>query len=202
MIKAIIFDVGNVLVKGINASSYIAKVVNATDRQVWSIMKPLIDDYTVGKISRSRFWPHLLKELGKPHGKGEVRKYEERLLKIYRIKTEKKTGTINIAKKLKRKGYKLAVLSNTVPDSAMLRKRQSFMKIFDYKFFSADIKLKKTDRRVYLYVARKLRVKPSQCLYIDNNRKFINAAEKIRMQTITFRNPKQLENSLQRMKVL
>src|SRR3989344_4703497 len=135
MIKAIIFDVGNVLVKGINASTYIAKVVNANERQVWSIMKPLIEDYIVGKISRKKFWPHLLKKLGKAHNPREVKEYERKLLRSYKQKTEKKKDTIKIARKLKSKGYKIAILSNTVPDSAMLRKRQKFMKIFRYKFF-------------------------------------------------------------------
>jgi epoxide hydrolase-like predicted phosphatase len=203
MIKAVIFDVGNVLVKDQPASWYIAKSLGVKTHRVWRILEPVIDDYVGGKLSKEEFWKKLLTELGMKSSRKEEKRYEKIILKIYLKDENRKTNhaMLRILRKLRKKKYKVAILSNVVPEAAIFRRKIKFMKLFKHQYFSSEIQAYKPQKKAYFLVVKKLGVKPQECIFIDNNLKFIQVAKQIGMNTIFYKNPKQVESALKKLKL-
>jgi putative hydrolase of the HAD superfamily len=203
MIKAVIFDVGSVLVKDQPASWYIAKSLGVETNDVWRILEPVLDDYVSGRLSKEKFWKKLLTDLGMKSGRNEEKRYEKIILKIYLKDADRKTNhaMLEILKKLIKKKYKVAILSNVVPEAAIFRRKIKFMKLFKHQYFSSEIKASKPQKKAYFLVVKKLGVKPQECIFIDNDSKFILVAKQIGMNTIFYKNPKQVESALKKLKL-
>ncbi|RPJ40436.1 MAG: HAD family phosphatase, partial [Chloroflexi bacterium] len=61
---------------------------------------------------------------------------------------------------------------------------------------SGALKLVKPDPRIFEVFLEQIGRKPEQCLFIDDSRKNIEAANSMGFQTIRFESPEQLEREL------
>lgn len=91
-----------------------------------------------------------------------------------------------------KKKYKLAVINN---GNSLVEKywRKKFdFSIFDEFIVSAKIGIKKPDPRIYLFVCKKLKVKPENCLFLDDMKENIVAAKKLKMKTLWCKSKKDI----------
>jgi len=102
-----------------------------------------------------------------------------------------------LARKLRNR-YLVAILSNTYHDHTRIYRKQSWIRNFDYVFFSNEHGLDKPNPAVFRFVARKLHVKPSECLYTDDKSGHIRGARTIGMRAVTFTSPMQFKRFLKR----
>ena len=54
----------------------------------------------------------------------------------------------------------------------------------------------KDDKRIFLMAAKKLKVKPKECIFIDDVKDFVNVAKSTCMKGIQFKNIGQLKSEL------
>lgn len=85
------------------------------------------------------------------------------------------------------KNHKLALISNDSSRwSKYLREKFDINKYFDVISVSGDLKIKKPDERIYKLTLEKLGCVASECVYIDDRRYNLVAAQALGIDTILF----------------
>jgi len=194
LIKAVIFDIGGVVIEDPMNHIYTAvgrKSRISKDRVKRNYYK-LRTSAETGKISSREFWMRLSKGL-KISDVGLLEKAWMGTLK----KVKLNSGVVKIINSVKR-GYKVATLSNTMEPHAKFHKRAGHYKFFPNVFLSYRLGIRKPDIRIYNYVIKKLKVKPSECVFIDDMPENVTSARKAGMKAIIFRNVSQLEKDLKK----
>ncbi|MAG10965.1 hypothetical protein CMI44_01495 [Candidatus Pacearchaeota archaeon] len=200
-IKAIIFDVGGVLTLGKKPSLREGRYHNlGVHEYVVKKFKVLLDQYLdaidtsyaqaiVGEISKEKVVKILAKNF-----KTTPRKLEKIYIKAYRKNFKQNKQLFKQAFKLKQLGYKIAILS----DQWHLSK-EALMPNKNYKKFSPVIvscdfavKMRKPNPKIYKLTLKKLKLKPSECIFIDNQKWNIESAKKLGIKTILFKSNNQL----------
>lgn len=104
--------------------------------------------------------------------------------KEYLDTLELQDGVLDFLEKAK-KTYKLALLSNDSSEwSRYLREKFGLERYFEAVCVSGDLKMAKPDPRMFLLAAERLGVKPEDCIYVDDRRSNLNAAESLGMRPI------------------
>ena len=76
--------------------------------------------------------------------------------------------TIEALHELRRRKYRLAVVSNCTEDIAIVWPETELAPLFDVAVFSAIAGFMKPDRRIYELATRELGVEPSDCLFVGD----------------------------------
>ena len=169
MIKNIIFDLGNVIIKCNNLSI----MLNFTDNKE-------IAENLIKYIFKSEEWKLL--DLGNITKEDAILKIQNRVPKGYKslikevienrtkyLKINKET--IEIAKKLKEKEYKIFVLSNMATYTYEYFKDNEFFNICDGIVISAYEHIKKPDEEIFKRILKRYNLIPEECLFIDDDTK-------------------------------
>ena len=107
---------------------------------------------------------------------------------------------------LRRGGYRVGALSNLEPSRARWLKRHDIDTLFDVVVFSCEVGLRKPDlsprgpgdQGIYRLTLRRLGLAAEDCIFIDDNRNCVVAAESIGLESILFKDVTQLEMELRR----
>ncbi len=83
----------------------------------------------------------------------------------------------DLIKRLKENGYKIYLLSNASADFHERRKDIPALALFDGVVISADYKLLKPEKEIYLTLFEKFSLKPEECFFIDDVQANIDGAK-------------------------
>lgn len=199
MIRAIIFDYGNVI-SGVDNNLFLERISGFCDRSVSELHKLIYEDsglpvqYETGVITSDEFY-HKISELC-----GLKMKRADFITAFTDIFTPVQ-GTAGLIKQLKA-NYKLALLSNTNEwdFEYEISKNESFH-LFDTVTLSFVVKEMKPGRKIYMDALGKLRLNPEECVYIDDIREYAEAASAIGIAGIHYVSHKQLLDALRSRKV-
>ena len=207
-IKAIIFDVGGVLVLGakLKKSKYdgrlhhteiheeFSKKLNISLDQWFDAIDTTYAKSIEGKISKEKVLEIISKNV-----KTSKRKLKKIIIKIYRQNFNQNKELFKKAFELKRKGYKIAVLSDQWHFSQEALMPKKLYKKFDEVVVSCDVGMRKPNPKIYKLILKKLKISAKQALFIDNQEWNIKPAKKIGENTILFKNNKQLFKDLDKL---
>jgi putative hydrolase of the HAD superfamily len=193
MIKAIIFDVGGVLIDHAwpGMIEHFIQTLKTDKEDLYQTMLEYIDDWQRAKISEKVFWERVCKKLHIDPPKTESL-WHEGFKHAYKEKSE----IFNLIQKLKNKGYKIGLLSNAeapVMEFIIEKKYQHF----DVSVFSCGTNMAKPDKEIYQHVLEKLHVKPEEAIFIDDAEENVAGANRVGMTGILFSSTKQIENLLE-----
>ena len=198
-IRAIIFDVGGVLALGKNSSwdkhHLVPSGVHLDISKKLGIsldqyMDAIDTNYALaieGKKNSRQVLKIFSKNLKIP---------EKKLINLYtwayKRHFKQNKQLFKQAFKLKKLGYKIAILSDQwcVSKDALMPKK--YYKNFDSIVVSCDVGMRKPNSKIYELALKKLKLKPGETLFIDNQIWNTKPAEKIGIKTILFKNNKQL----------
>lgn len=109
----------------------------------------------------------------------------------------RKEEVIRLLRKLSRK-YVTALLSNTdaLHYEAWSRLLGKDMKLFKEAILSFQVHAAKPAKEIFLEAANKLKLRPEQCVYIDDIKEYSDAAAKVGMHGIHFVSLEQLKERL------
>jgi len=193
MIKAIIFDFGGVVKRGRNSCVRdIATAYGLPQKILFQKMKLSLELFRKGLINESLFWKNLSFNLNKPVPKNKNqlwRKGYEESFYIY-------PSIINFVKKLKARGFKTAILSNTIKPHVEIITKKDGYKEFPVVVLSCNEGLQKPEKKIYLLTVKRLGLKPKDCIFIDNKKKNLKPAKKLRMKTVLAKGPRQVINDV------
>jgi glucose-1-phosphatase len=210
MVKAIIFDLGNVLVKIDNSRVLMQFSRYLKDRYELKDLERLIYLGNHEPENETEVFFHNIQEkfhLGKI-GKDELYKQMTTKLRfteeftfdnfcmIWPARFKRIEGSINILKELN--NYRRYLLSDTNElDAAYLMKHYGdIFKEFDRVFFSHETGVNKSSEKAWQNVIKHSQTEPGTHIFIDDRKDYVEAAEQLGMQGIVFRDATDLRNQL------
>jgi len=206
-IKAVIFDIGGVLITGAllkkpkkghvhGVHEYMAKKLNVTLDQYFDAIDTLYAGSMVGKKPEKQMLKIMAKNL-----KTKPNKLKKLYLKSYKRHFRKNKRLFKLAFKLKKEGYKIAILSDQWQISEDVLAPKRLMKKFDIAIISPDVKVRKPNPKIYKLTLKKLKLLAKQTVFIDNQTWNLIPAKKIGMKTILFKNNEQTFKELEKLGV-
>lgn len=195
--KAVLFDLGNVLLAFDFTPAFRALSrhtdLRPADIEGYFIQSGLEVLYDGGKISTARFITEARRALGLRIGAARFRA-------IWNGIFTPLTGTIRLLERLKRRGHRLVLISNTNDmHYRHIRKTYSVLQHFDAVLLSFKEGVRKPDARLYRKAARACRAVPREIFYIDDRADLTAAAREMGFTVYTFKNdPARLERELRR----
>ncbi len=199
MYKAVIFDLGKVLVNFSSTTMYknVARVLGTKVDDVHANLAKanLQNKYETGLISTSEIIETLRATATSNFEDSDLR------LAFCDIFTEM-SGMSEILTSLKDKGLKLAILSNTNElHIEWIWEKFEFLKIFDYTICSHTEHSMKPAPQIYQAALKALGCETHECIFVDDLPENIQGAEKMGIKSILFRNPDSLLSDLKKLKV-
>ncbi len=121
----------------------------------------------------------------------------EKFERIYSNLFSAKKDALKLIRALSKK-YAIAMLSNTngIHYSYWLKVLGKDVNLFKELILSFQVGLRKPDPKFFLEAAKRLGVRPQQCVYIDDFGNYAVAARKLGMAGIHFKSAGQLEKDL------
>lgn len=198
-IKAIIFDVGGVLALGenlvkikgryhrIGIHSYVSKKLGISLDQYFDSIDTTYALAIEGKISREKTLKIFSKNL-----QTSAKKLKKLYSKAYRKNFKQNKQLFKQAFKLKKLDHKIAVLSDQWYLSKDALMPEKLYKNFNGVIVSCETGIRKPNTKIYKLILKKLNLKPSETIFIDNQKWNLAPAKKLAMKTILFKDNKQL----------
>jgi putative hydrolase of the HAD superfamily len=200
MIKNIIFDLGNVLLK-FKPHEFLLR---------FTPDKEYINQF-VSKVTRSKIWLEL------DRGTNSVE--NARTIFLSKFPQEKEfielffdqwmdmltpiEENIEILKELKESGFKTYVLSNFIKETYVhVSSKYSFFSLFDGQIISGVENVIKPEKAIYELLLRRYNLIAEESLFIDDILFFLKPAKKLGMKTIWNRPETDLREELKKLKVL
>jgi len=204
VIKAIIFDVGGVLAlnkypeeiyKGhahnMSIHGFMAKKIGISVDQWFDSIDSTYPSAIEGKISEEKFISITSKNLNI-----SPKKFTRLYIKAYRKFFKQNKQLFKQAFELKKQGYIISILSDQHYLSKKALMPERLYKKFNPIIISCEIGMRKPNIESYKLIIKKLKLKPIEILFIDNQEWNIKPAKKLGIKTILFKDNKQLFKQL------
>ncbi len=205
MIKLIIFDLWHTLAQPYNTPDTLHSTFEFFQPKLSrEKLRKTFENSTQKKIWKSEFnmYKNFLKNIKVKATKEAVnvimaiREYEKSKAMLYR-------HVMPMLKKLKKQGYKLALLSNsTCFDCEHLERDTKFIEYFDYPFFSFQHGMVKPNPKIFKQLLKKTKCKPEEAIMIGDN--LIDdtiPARRLGLNSIHYKNYKQLKRAFKKFDV-
>src|SRR4030042_5608042 len=183
MIEAIIFDFGGVIIpepEG-DVNMYFSEKFGVPYDLTEATIDRLLLKFQTGDTTDKEFWSTFATEVGIEMPE----EYEKLWLNEASI-VPRKPDVVEIVRKLGEAGYKLAILSNTIPPYARYNREKGNYNGFEYIILSSEVGIKKPNPEFYRLALERIGAQALDCVYIDDKEKYLKPAEGIGMKTILF----------------
>jgi epoxide hydrolase-like predicted phosphatase len=202
MIKAVITDLGGVIVKGDKSimAEKLAQYADATPKTILekfsnTMVTPFENEFCLGLITSEEFFQKCIKAFGIKGLSFEGFK------EIYGHPFELNATVVDILEE-QSLTRKIILLSNTNElhyESISQNYKEAF-NIFFSQALSFKLHISKPDQKIYLEAAKMAGVMPEECVYIDDVKEYAKAAESVGMKAIHFVSAEQLKEELLQLK--
>jgi putative hydrolase of the HAD superfamily len=98
-------------------------------------------------------------------------------------------GAVGVLEELRRRGYKLGLISVCSEEVPILWEATAMAPLIDEAVFSCSVGVAKPDRRIYEIAAERLDVSPSECLFVDDQPAFVAGALEAMMDAYVLGEP-------------
>lgn len=200
MVKNVIFDIGNVLISFQPIDYLNSKFKDET-----------IKETLYSTIFRSKEW--LLLDRGtvtdveaieifckrQPSFENEIRYVMENWHEMH-IPMEESVKLLNY---LKNSGYHIFLLSNYHKKAfKVISEKFDFIREVDGQVISSDVKLLKPEKEIYTNLLDKYNLKPEECVFIDDSIENINAANKLGIHGICFKDASSIYGLINKLNIV
>jgi epoxide hydrolase-like predicted phosphatase len=182
-IKAVIFDMGGVLYDWQKGWRETARKLGWDHEELIKIVLKLAPSAELGELSLSEFF----QKVGEDARLGNRWRQMDKDIPFNFPRIDE---TFKLLEMLKGK-YKLAVLTNNPPEIMdRWEKVGDYKKYFDIIIDSSKFGFRKPEREIFMLTCQKLKLSPEECLFIEDSKEHIEAAQKLGFKVVHFTNPK------------
>lgn len=194
MIKLIAFDYGGVIkISERNLSSDICDYLKI-DKEDWKKEYFLVNH--LANVKNISFSEVFILVASKFDNSDETRKYILDLLENNKNKWHLNDELIDIVKNLKRKNYKIALLSNNSTELRQKLIENEIIDLFDEIIISAEVGFQKPQPEIFDILFKRLEANPSEVIFVDDTPRSLENADKIGYIPILFKDNKSLKSEL------
>jgi len=198
--KTVFFDLGNVLIffSHKRMCRQLSDVLSLKMETVYDFLfkSTLADDYELGKISTNDLYNQLTSLT-----KNNV-PYFDVLHAVSNI-FQPNPAIIPLLEKLKAKGTKLVILSNTCEAHYNYASSHfPHLKLFDDKILSYEVGLRKPDPNIFNRAILKAKTTVDDCFYTDDMKENVRAAKRLGIKSHTFTSTELLEEELKKLEFI
>ena len=196
-ISAVIFDYGEVLCHRPPDEDFhrLAKVFGADANSFRALWEKNRGAFDRGDTTAEDYWMGLAEDAGTAIDReqlDQVCKWDIEMFGRANLDMVRWLG------QLRQGGIKTGLLSNIhFAMIAYLRENFDWLELFDFKTFSAEVRLIKPDPLIYEHCLRGLDIAPSEALFIDDRQVNIEAARNMGIHGIQFKSMAQLKMELE-----
>jgi putative hydrolase of the HAD superfamily len=195
-IKAVIFDLGNVLVNYDvkKAARRFSEAGGISQLRIWAhfFLSKFEQAYTRGEISTREFYREACRVFKKPISYRTFKHYWNDIF-------WENPGMEKLLIRIK-KHYPLYLISNTnALHYTHIKKEFKLLRHFARKFPSHEVGARKPDLKIYRRVLKKIGLRPEETVFIDDMKSFIAGARKAGMHAIHFKTRVQLIKDLRKL---
>jgi putative hydrolase of the HAD superfamily len=194
VIQTVIFDLGGVLIQDPSAgmTAYFASYFQVDKEALQEALKEHWDAWHRGRLTESDLWQQVTADLPIHNPP-----YVSLWLDGYKQVCRKKPEMLLLLKQLKNQGYTTALLSNT--EAPLVGSfRQLLGEDIDRCFFSCEMGLRKPESAIYERTLQELDCKPENVVFIDDRQENVDAAARLGIPSIVFRDCDDLKQQLPR----
>ncbi len=201
MIKAIIFDIGGVIVSPeVEKITQRVSVYAGVDFESFNkYYEQYKSDLTKGKISLIDVYSEIVNHFKLTSLTGQNLVDEH--LRLFREVIENlDEEVIALVENLKQK-YEVFCLVNAEKDVVPLVRKRGIYSHFQKAYISTEMGMEKPDLEIYEAVLKDINFVPEETLFIDDKKPNVDAADKLGIHTILYKNYKDLKEELVNLKV-
>ena len=193
MIKAVVFDIGEVFIFENNdkTNSELEEKFNLNPKKFVRLRHRYLDKAII-KNSREFWYEEQMAKKFKVNFKEFIEYWQN--LKRKNFKLNK--SVIEIIKTLKKNKYPLYSLTDVTYSHDIIRKEIGIYKYFKFNLKSNKLKTKKPRKKIYKLLIDKLNLKPEEIIFIDDKMRNVLGARKLKINAIHFENSNQLKKDL------
>ncbi len=194
MIKAITFDLGGVVVGSFgkelvsNASKKL-KIPSGELRRLMNQYEPALQRGTFGPIE---FWKKILKDKGLTVPESVIKPL---WMTPYRKLAKSDRKVISLIHKLKKR-YTVGCISNCQEPHNSYNRKRGLFKHFKPCLLSSEIGMRKPDVKIFQLFLKQAKCKPSEAVFIDDEKRYLTHAKKMGIHIIHFKSYEQLKKEL------
>ena len=206
MMKALIFDLGGVVVEWSNEVTYrfIEERYGIFATEFKREAERGMPEVQTGEVPEKDWMINTFRHFGEPPDgceeawgmTFEAARYNDKILKII--------------ERLRRSDIKVVALSNLEPSRARWLKGHGIDSIFDAVIFSCEVGVRKPDFKpadikdlsIYRLALNRLGLEAEDCVFVDDNVNCVAAAELTGMKTILYKDAGELSKELHKMGLL
>ena len=181
MVKNIIFDIGNVILK-FGRDFLLSNFYNGPE---YEFLKEKIfcrwEDLDEDLISLDDYKKNVYDSLPK-----HLQNIAMSVLNNWEYFMTYSDGIISFIQELKQKGFKLYILSNMTKHFIEREYKFPILKEFDGIVYSASIKMVKPNADIYNYILNKYNLVPNECVFIDDTKTNLAAAARFGIKTFHY----------------
>ncbi len=193
-IRTILFDLSDVLVVGLTGlgDTLRGRLPYTATEILAQFRSPPMSDFLLGSITEDAYLRRVMQEFGWDIDLAELKN------SIRRHFDQTVPGMVEIVAALA-KYYPLYLLSDHGREwIEYIESRHVFLGSFSQRFYSFSLHTRKNNPTTYRSILPVMGCDPHECLFIDDRHLFLDAANEVGLQTILFRDSRQLLRDLRR----
>jgi len=202
-IKTIIFDWGGVLIDtpGAGIVSHCSRTIGVSPQAFVEAYKLVEFDFYRGTITEPQLWQRICGMAGVNVPQQCLDETKSVWFDAFEGSYRPRGEMFELVGQLKAEGYKVGLLSNTEMPSLTFFE-QDIYRNFDFSVFSCVEGLAKPGAEIYHLAARRAQCPASQCVFIDDRKENIDAADAAGMKGVHFVDLNSLKQELAEMEII
>lgn len=144
--------------------------------------KNILREFDLGRVTRDELFDYFLQYEHMDLTKSELEKEIESYMKVdHRM--------VRLIQDLKKKGFKIALLSNAGDgyfEKIMFPRHPEIKDLFDAMVMSYSVHMAKPDAEIYLHTLKEIGSTPEESIFIDDNKANIRGAEAVGIHSFLF----------------
>ena len=185
-VEAVIFDMGGVIL-----NDRLESIIKGVADKLYIDAKEFSDFYSIYKDDLQKGKKRIKEFCELTKNKYNVNQDVYEVWRdVYETKMSINMDLLDYVDTLRAK-YKAGVITNTSDLHAEINKSRGIFEHFDASIISSEVGFLKPDKRVYELMLEKLRLRPEDCIFIDDRKEHLETAEMMGFSTVLYvDNPK------------